>query len=151
MNRAMEVKVSIIEQNQREHVTIFCHEVDDRVKDIVSFVRSRQGQLLGHLDGGEYEVPITKVYYIESVDNRCFLYCQDKVYETGKRLYELEQLLAPKRFLRVSKSVLLNLMKVESIRPAMNGRFLALLKNGEQVIISRKYVPVLRNTLWEGM
>lgn len=151
MNKnAMDVKVSKIAENEPELVTIFCHRIDHRVQDIVDFVKSRQGQVAGCLDGNEYEIPISKVYYIESVDNRCFLYCEDRVYETKQRLYELEQFLTAKRFLRVSKSVLLNLMKVESIKPAMNGRFLALLKNGEKIIISRKYVPVLKETLREG-
>ena len=146
----MDVKIRKIERGQPETVAIFCYEVDDRVKEIADFVRSRQGQLSGSLDGDEYAVPIADVYYIESVDDHSFLYCESKVYEAKQRLYELEQLLTAKRFLRVSKSVLLNLMKVESIKPAMNGRFSALLKNGEQVIISRKYVPMLRETLREG-
>ncbi len=151
MNKnAMDIRVSKIAENEPELVTIFCHRIDDRVQDIVDFVKSRQGQVSGCFDGNEYEVPVSEVYYIESVDNRCFLYCEDRVYEAKQRLYELEKMLAAKRFLRVSKSVLLNLMKVESIKPAMNGRFLALLKNREQIIISRKYVPALKETLREG-
>lgn len=146
----MDVEVRKIDRDKPELVTIFCHKTDERVKDIVNFVKSRQGQLSGSLDGNEYEVPVIEVYYIESVDNRCFLYCEDRVYEAKQRLYEMEELLSTKRFLRVSKSVVLNLMKVESIKPAMNGRFLALLKNGEQVMISRKYVSAFRETLRGG-
>jgi DNA-binding LytR/AlgR family response regulator len=50
-------------------------------------------------------------------------------------------------FLRISKSMLLNLMKVESIRPAFNGRFLAVLHSGEEVIVSRSYVKGLKRAL----
>lgn len=146
----MDVKISKIGSDKPELVTIFCHRIDDRVQDIVDFVKSREGQILGILDGNEYEVPVSEIYYIESVDSRCFLYCEGRVYEAKQKLYELEQALAAKRFLRVSKSVLLNLMKVDALKPAMNGRFLALLKNREQIIISRKYVPALRETLREG-
>ena len=35
---------------------------------------------------------------------------------------------------------MLNIMKVDSIKPALNGRFSCILRNGEEVIISRKYV-----------
>lgn len=43
--------------------------------------------------------------------------------------------------------MLLNLMKVSSIKPALNSRFTAVLFSGEQVIISRKYVPELKKAL----
>jgi DNA-binding LytR/AlgR family response regulator len=40
------------------------------------------------------------VYYIESVDNKTFLYLKDKVYESKQKLYELEEILAAGDFLR---------------------------------------------------
>jgi DNA-binding LytR/AlgR family response regulator len=69
------------------------------------------------------------------------------VYETKQKIYEFESMLQEKYFLRVSKSMLLNLMKVEAIKPALNGRFSAVLRSGEQVIITRKYVPALKRAL----
>ncbi|MBQ2407043.1 MAG: LytTR family transcriptional regulator DNA-binding domain-containing protein [Lachnospiraceae bacterium] len=95
----------------------------------------------------QYEIPIMNIYYVEAVDNRVFLYCSKQIYETKRRLYEIEDILVEKNFLRVSKSVVLNLMKVKAIKPAMNGRFLAILLNDEEIIISRKYVSALKNKL----
>ena len=43
-----------------------------------------------------------------------------------------------------------DLMKVKAIKPAFNGRFIAILASGEEIIISRKYVPDLKNKLKEG-
>ncbi len=84
---------------------------------------------------------------IETVENKAFLYTKNKVYETRQKLYELEEMLAEKHFLRVSKSVLLNLMKVSAIKPALNSRFTAVLLSGEQIVITRKYVPALKKAL----
>jgi len=94
-----------------------------------------------------YSIPIADVYYIESVDDRTFLYLEKDTYESKKRLYELEKVTDSFHFIRISKSVVVNLMKVDSIRPALNGRFLCKLKNGEEVIISRKYVQGLKDKL----
>lgn len=145
--QSMEIKLKQIKPEEPEQIEIRCHEVNDCVREIVAFVKSRQGQLSGNMDGRQYEIPITDVLYIESVDNRTFIYTMKKSYETKQRVYELEDALKQKRFLRVSKSTLLNLMKVKSIKPALNGRFSAVLSNGEEIIISRKYVPDLKNTL----
>ena len=62
----------------------------------------------------------------------------------------LEELLRPKHFLRVSKAMLLNLMKIRSIQPALNGRLSAVLQSGEEVIISRSYVKDLKSALKGG-
>ena len=143
----MQTKLTKIEKDQPEYVEIHCHAVSDEVREIVAFVKSRQGQLTGTLDDRQYEVPITDIFYIESVDNKVFLYTKDKVYETKQKIYEFETLLEQKHFLRVSKSTPLNLMKVSAIRPALNGRFTAVLFSGEQVIINLKYVPGLKQAL----
>jgi DNA-binding LytR/AlgR family response regulator len=59
----------------------------------------------------------------------------------------LEEVLEPHHFVRISKSLVVNLMKIDSIKPFVNARFLCKLKNGEEIIISRKYVKDLKNKL----
>ena len=147
----MDVRILKIAENQPEMVEIRCHGVSEQVQEIAAFVKSRQGNLTGFFENRQYEVPFTDIYYIEAVDNRVFLYSGRRVYETKQRLYELEEMLREKYFLRVSKSILLNLLKVQAIRPAAGGRFTAILKNGEEVVISRKYVPELKKALKGGV
>lgn len=143
----MLTRITKLASDQPEFVEIHCHAVSDEVREIVAFVKSRQGMLSGTLDEQQYEIPIGDIFYIETVDNRVFLYTKSNVYESRQRIYEYESLLKEKYFLRVSKSTLLNLMKVSSIKPALNGRFTAILFSGEQVIITRKYVPDLKRAL----
>lgn len=143
----MDVQVLTVSATEKEIVEIRCHKDNDSIEEIVSFIKSRQGQLSGNLDGGTYEIPIMDVLYIESVDNRTFLYTEKQSYETKQRIYELEELLKRRHFIRISKSSIINLLKIKSIRPALNGRFSAILCNGEEIIISRKYVADFKNTL----
>ena len=143
----MQTKITRIERDKPEILEIRCHEISDEVREIVAFVKSRQGQLTGTADDRMYEIAVSDIFYIESVNNKTFIYCKNREYETKQKLYELEEILREKHFLRVSKSVLLNLMKVSSIKPALNSRFTAVLFSGEQVIISRKYVPELKKAL----
>lgn len=146
----MEVRVFKIPKEERETVEIKCHEVNDSVREIVTFVKSRQGMLSCMMNGKQYEIAVTDVLYVESVDNHTFVYTNKNSYETKQKLYEMEEVLKDKKFLRISKSTLLNLMKVKAIKPALNGRFSAILSNGEEIIISRKYVPDLKQTLKGG-
>ena len=143
----MKIKILKITQDKPEELEIRCHEVSQEVREIVTFVKSRQGQLTGVIEGKQYEVPVSDVYYIETVDNTVFIYSGKKVYEARQKLYELEGVLREKYFLRVSKSLIINLMKVKSIKPALNGRYSAILHSDEEIIISRKYVPELKKAL----
>lgn len=146
----MIINISQIEKDEKERLEIYCYTVNNEVTEIVRFVKSRQGQITGIIEGAQYEIPVSDVFYIEGVDNKVFIYCEKQVYETRQKLYELEEALKEKHFLRVSKSVLLNLMKIESIKSSLNGRFTAVLQIGEQIIISRKYVPELKKALKGG-
>ena len=146
----MKLEIRKVPESEPEMVEVRYHWISDEVQEIVSFIKSRQGQLSAVRDGKRFEVPVVDLFYAESVDDRVFLYTAGENYEIRMKLYELESALQGKNFLRISKSMLVNLMKISSVRPALNGRFSALLKNGEEVIISRKYVPALKQILKGG-
>ena len=78
------------------------------------------------------------------MDERIFIYRQNDVLECRLKLYELEEKLNGTNFLRISKSCILNLNHLESVSPQFDGRFEALLENGEKVIINRHYVKAFK-------
>lgn len=143
----MNVRIEKTGSGGEELVLIRCREITEEVREIETFIKSRQGSLQGTADDERYEVAVTDVCYIESVDGKTFLYTSEKVFETSFRIYELEEMLKSKHFLRISKPMLVNLMKIRSIQPALNGRFSAVLSSGEKIIITRNYVKALKEAL----
>ena len=146
----MELRVRQVTKEEPEVLEIRYHKMSDGLSEIISFVKSRAGQISADKEGRSVEIPVIDIFYAESVDNRLFIYTADDSYELRLKLYELEKMMKGKHFLRVQKGMLVNLMKVKSIKPALSGRYSALLKNGEEIIISRKYVPDLKATLKGG-
>lgn len=142
-------KISITEigNDQEEEVVIRCHEVNDEVLSIVQKLKKNDNIILGSSGSEVFRISVKDIFYIESVDNKTFIYCQNQVFDTKARLYELEEKLAGTKMFRCSKAMILNLAKVRSVAPSMNGRFEARLTNGESVIISRQYVPNLKKRL----
>ena len=140
----MEIKIRKIGGQEQEYIEIGCRSEDTRVKSIIKFVKGLDGSISGSKGERIYEIPVVDIFYIESVDDRTFIYTYKDSFETNLKLYEFEDLLKEKGYLRISKSVIVNIMKADSIKPALNGRFLCKLSNGEDVIISRKYVPEFR-------
>jgi DNA-binding LytR/AlgR family response regulator len=121
--------------------------VDDEINEIVNKLTTETLIILGYQDGSVSRIKLGDIYYFEAVDGKVFVYSKDKVHEVKEKLYELEELCREKNCFRASKSTILNIAKIASIHPSISGRFVALLDNGERVVISRQYVPALKNML----
>ena len=89
-------------------------------------------------------LPVSAVFYAESVEQKTFIYGEKEVYRSLLKLYEVEERLILGDFLRISKQVIVNVKKIRSVAPAGEGRFAAKLVNGETVMISRQFVPALK-------
>jgi DNA-binding LytR/AlgR family response regulator len=146
----MNINVEIIDGLKEEQILIRCFEVTECIAEIIGFIKSRESTLSAYSDSQIYHIFLQDIYYIEAVDNKVFAYLESKVYEIKSKLYEIESIYEGKHFFRCSKSVIVNLMKIKCIIPALNGRFMAKLINGEAVIISRQYVPKLKEKLKGG-
>lgn len=94
-------------------------------------------------DGNQYQINCKHICYIESVDEKTVVHTNLKTFLCKKKLYELEGLLS-ENFARISKGIILNLTQVEHYSPQMNGIMKAVLCNGKEVYISRKYLKELR-------
>lgn len=126
------------------YVNIACSQIDERVNDIVAKLRLYDSKFFGALDGETHLLVADDVYYIESVDKKVFLYTEDKVFDSSMRLYEFEDVLSQAEFIRISKQMIVNFDKVSAIKPDINARLQLILGNGERVIVTRQYAPVVR-------
>ena len=90
---------------------------------------------------------VSKVIYLESVDRKTFVYTGENVYESSLKLYELEQQLDECGFFRASKSCLVQLKYIKSLKADINRKIRVTLENGEQIIVSRQYAEELKKKL----
>ncbi len=143
----MKVTIVDIGPEEEEEIILKCRCLDDDMVKIINRLKQGGTKLTVYKDGGMFFVEPEEVFYFESVDQKVFAYCKSEVYQVKSKLYELLDELPGWMFLRVSKSVILSLNKIKSLTPAFGGRYEALLKNGEKVIISRQYVGALKERL----
>lgn len=128
-------------------VTVVCPRIDQRVQRIVAAVEMEDRRLAGVADGFLRVLSARDVLYAETVDGRTFLYGEDKVYEATATLAEIESHLAGTEFVRASRQMLVNLAHVSGIRPYLNARLELALDNGERLIASRQFAPVIKKRI----
>ncbi len=143
----MKITIEEIGRELEEEIIIRCHEVNEDVLALIQAAKSPKDTLVGYDGGNIHRIPLKEVYYMESVDNKTFLYGKDKVYESRQKLYELEAQFCGTSFFRASKATIVNSNQIVYISPSISGRFDATLSNGETVVISRQYVPMLKKHL----
>lgn len=128
-------------------VTIAYSEMTASVKRVSDFVCRVDQTILCRKDSEEYAVPVTDIYYVESVDKKAFVYCETEVFQSNYRLYELENILTHAGFVRVSKSTILNIETLKGIKTLANSKLEAILSNGESVYVTRKYLKEIKEAL----
>lgn len=87
------------------------------------------------------QIPIAEILYFEADAEQVFAYTEKEIFQVHQRLYQVETLSSAAGIIRVSKSHLVNLRKIQSVRTALNSRLYAKMANGEEVLVSRKYAP----------
>ena len=130
-------------------VFIRCQQATAEIQRILDMFRVLDRKLVGQTNGESILLEVGQLLYAESVDKRTYLYTQDGVYESGLRLYELEDALGVMDFFRVTKSSIVNFARIRAIRPELGGRLLVTMENGEKLWVSRQYAGAIREKLKE--
>lgn len=143
------MKITIIDppMGEEEEIIFKCHTLTDDMNQLIFKLKHGDIKIAGYDADGISLLEATDVYYFEATDNKVFAYARKNVYEVKEKLYQIEEMFASFSFIRASKSMVVNLCKIRHLSPAFGGRLEALLENGEKVIISRQYVPVLKERL----
>lgn len=143
----MQIHVEMEEDIEETQVIIKCRERNASVEKLIAALLITDRQMAVFRDGNRLLLDLAEILYIESVDGKCFVYTAQAVYEARERLYTLEGQLEPYRFVRIQKSVIVNLNHIQAIKTYVNRRLLLTMQNGEQLIASRQYAERIKELL----
>lgn len=127
------------EKNTDEHIDIYYSEMKPVIKKVIDIVHQEKPVLAGTIDGEKVFLKVEAVYYMDTVDKRVYAYTKEKVYQLQYSLAQLEEMLYDYGFVRINKSNLVNIFKIEKIKPEVNMRVGAMFDNGEKLYINRSY------------
>ncbi|MCR5580930.1 MAG: LytTR family transcriptional regulator DNA-binding domain-containing protein [Pseudobutyrivibrio sp.] len=131
-------------------VEVTYDELTSEVEKVIEFLNGSQLRLTGKVGDETVVVNTASILYIESVDDKTFAYTLDNVIRLKYSLAALTEMLDDIRFLRCSKSMILNIDKIERLKSLPSNRIDATMKSGEHILISRTYATDLRRRLQGG-
>lgn len=128
-------------------ITIQCKKVDDEILALIARIKMQDEKIVGMQGEKTYVIEPNDILYFDSVDKKTFIYTENEVYDTSLRLYEIEKMLRHKGFFRASKSTIVNIAKIKSIKTAFNSTMCVEMDNDEKLTVSRQYAPILKERL----
>ncbi len=143
----LKITINVDENVKDIEITVSCGKLTPEIEKLLATLRILDKQLMAVKEGEVYLLDVSKVIFLESVDRKTFVYTGDEVYESSLKLYELEQQLVEYGFFRASKSCLIQLQYIRSLKADLNRRIKVTLENGEQIIVSRQYAEELKRKL----
>lgn len=92
-------------------------------------------------------IPVQEVQYLEAADDYVKVYTHEGYFLKNKTMQHYEKLLSPEQFVRCHRSYLVNVQNITRIDPYEKENFVALLKGGEIVPVSKNGYTRLKAVL----
>ena len=143
----MKINLDIDGKYDDIEVIIRAPHLNNDIERMVAMMRMIDMQIAVRKDNETVLLDTDKILYVEAVDRKTFVYTNADTYESELKLYELEQQLVERDFLRISKQSIVNLRKIKSLKTDVNRKIRITLQNGEQIVVSRMYSDELRRKL----
>lgn len=143
----MKLRLHQRQELEETEIDIAYSKMTNRLSKMVGYIRQYTYMVEAFWNGKSFLIPLDEILYFDTTDRKTFLYTNKQVYECRKALIEVENELSNTTVIRISKETLLNTTALVNVRPYPNHRLMAELSNGENLIISRKYISILQNRL----
>ena len=139
----MKIRISVSEEKRRD-VTDFIHAHGIETGEDADYILTESDRYPAFLsvrnDKKEHvELSISKVCFIEAYGKDIEIHTDEGVFLSQDRMYQLEELLDPQAFLRISKSVIVAKRHIKKIRPSLSMKFILTLTDGTIVDVTRSY------------
>ncbi|MBE6497502.1 MAG: LytTR family transcriptional regulator [Methanobrevibacter sp.] len=144
----MKVNLFVSRDITEPHADIHTNELTGNVSKAIAILESEESSgMIAVKKGSDIALlELGDIYMFRVEDKQVNVYTQDSSYVVKKALYQVEESLNGD-FVRISKTTIVNLKKIQRVAPSLKGMMFIELKNGLKDNISRKYLPDFKRAL----
>lgn len=122
-----------------DYAEIHCKEETPAIRKLADYIEAVNMKITGSDGGAVRLLNLSEIFYFESVEKKTFAYLEGSVWEVEMALREAEENYRILGFVRVSKSIVVNLYKVAQMKNDFEMRMLLEMENGETLVMNRHY------------
>lgn len=141
------MKITIIINKEREEeAIIYAHEKTELIGEIERLLSEETEVLVGYKEKEMVRLSIGEVYCFIVEDNKIYALCEKEKLQLKCRLYNLEETLS-ENFIKINKSCIANLKKIERFSANFSGSLQVVFKNGYTDYVSRRNLKNVKERL----
>lgn len=150
----MEVKINTNISNQFNEVsiTINAPELSEEIQNFIKYISNINNvpnNILASKDNKIYIIDLKKAVCFYSKEKSNYIRTIEGKYKIKYKLYELEEILNKKDFIRISNSCIININQVECFDTSILGTVIVKLKDKTQESVSKRNVSQIMKLLKE--
>ena len=144
----MQIEIKIDEKCKEPKIIVVTDKMTDEINAIIQRLADEQPQVLAGFREDTVEVlEMSCIYRVFAASGKAFAETDRGEYTLRLRLYEAEQRLDSRFFVRISNSDIINLKKVRSFDLSLAGTICITLSNGTVTYVSRRSVAKIKQLL----
>ncbi len=147
----MKIGVSIDPTAEEIEVQITAEERNKTVNEIVDLLsdydKKKLTTLTAYKGDRAYLIEICDIIRIYAANQKVYIQTAQEEFVVKYRLYELENLLNKKQFLRISNSEIVNIKKIQNIDLSLVGVICIHFSEKNRTFVSRRYIPKIKKSL----
>ena len=136
----MQIEIKLDESCKEPKIIIHTDKMTEEVSQIVKFAAI-------HENGEIILLEQTEIIRIYAENDRVYAKTKDGSYRLKARLYELEERLNKKMFIRISNSEIINLKEVKKFDLSFSGTICVSMSDKTATYVSRRYVRKIKQVL----
>ena len=144
----MQIEIKIDETLSEPRIIIMTNKITDEISELMQRLAEEKPRLrAGFKKETVSLLEQEKIIRIYAANSKVFAVTEDDEYQVRLRLYELEDRLDRKFFVRISNSEIINLRKIEEFDMSFTGTICVSLSNGAVTYVSRRYIAKIKQLL----
>lgn len=144
----MQIEIKIDSSYTQPKIIIVTAQMTEDINNLIQRLSEHSPQIISGIKDEKLEVleqpDIIRIY---ANSGKVFAVTENGEYIIRLRLYELEERLDRKSFVRISNSEIINLKKVKNFDLSFTGTICVKLSNGTTTYVSRRYVARIKQIL----
>lgn len=148
----MEIKINtnISEEFSEITININAPKMTEELECIIKQISNSSNisnQLIGYINNEIYFIELKDIICFFSKDKNVFARTKNNIYKIKYKLYELDEILKKRDFIRISNSCIVNINQIECFDTSIIGTIIVKMKDGTKETVSKRNVSQIMKLL----
>ncbi len=147
---SIKINTNISKEYQETIITVNAPEMNQDIQNLINYISNINiipNQIVANDDNKIYFIDLENIICFFSKNKYNYVRTKEGTYRVRYKLYELEDILKNKNFIRISNSCIINMNQVKYFDTSILGTISVYLKDSTHEVVSKRYVSEITKIL----